>query len=73
MEAALDTGWGCGWGWQTPEAPRKELQVGAFPGYYHVIYYLRKRPHWWSPRSRGRTTRPQTYLTWLPKYTIGSY
>ena len=38
VEAALDIGWGRGWGWQTPVAPCEELQVEALPGYYHVIY-----------------------------------
>ena len=38
--------------------------------------YVWRRPNWWSPRSRGRTTRPQTYLSenfpWLQNHTNAS-
>ena len=36
-----------------------------------------RRPHWWSPRSRGRSTRPQTNMPenfpWHQKFTNGSH
>ena len=39
--------------------------------------YVWRRPNWWSPRSTGRTTRPQTFMPenfpWLQKHTNGSH